>query len=56
MKAIGFTKPLPISDPKSLETFELDRPSPKGRDLLVQIISTSVNPVDVQVRGNGIIL
>ncbi|MBZ2200945.1 MAG: zinc-binding alcohol dehydrogenase family protein [Lentilactobacillus hilgardii] len=53
MKAIGFTKPLPISDPKSLETFDLGRPSPKGRDLLVQIISTSVNPVDVQVRGNG---
>lgn len=53
MKIIGFTKHLPITDPSSLEEFTEEIPTPKGHDLLVKIIATSVNPVDVGVRGYG---
>lgn len=51
MKAIGFTEHLPISDPNSFQEFTEDVPSPEGHDLLVKIISTSVNPVDIGVRS-----
>lgn len=53
MKAIGFTKHLPINDPNSLEEFTEEVPTPAGHDLLVKVIATSVNPVDVGVRGHG---
>lgn len=54
MKAIGFTEHLPISDRNSFQEFTEDVPSPEGHDLLVKIISTSVNPVDIGVRsGHG---
>lgn len=50
MRAVGFSKALPISDPKSLEDFEVAVPSPGPRDLLVQVMAISVNPVDTKVR------
>lgn len=53
INAIGFTQHLPISNPNSFKIFQLEMPKPTGHDLLVKIIATSVNPVDVQVRGHG---
>ncbi len=50
MKAIGYTKSLPIADEKALEEFELPKPEPRPRDLLVEVRAVSVNPVDVKVR------
>jgi len=51
MKAIAFTKPLPIEAEDSLLDLELPRPEPGPRDLLVNVRAVSVNPVDTKVRG-----
>ena len=53
MKAIGFKKSLPITDPNSFIAFETEKPKPEGRDLLVQIQAISVNPVDTKIRQNA---
>jgi len=53
MKAIGFTQPLPISEPNSLTEFDLPTPTPGPRDLLVAVQAVSVNPVDVKVRASA---
>jgi zinc-binding alcohol dehydrogenase family protein len=50
MKAVGYRESLPISDPMSLMDVDLPDPSPKSRDLLVQVRAVSVNPVDTKVR------
>lgn len=50
MRAVGFTRSLPIDDPESLIDLTLDRPVPTGRDLLVEVKAVSVNPVDTKVR------
>jgi zinc-binding alcohol dehydrogenase family protein len=50
MKAIGYVQSLPPSDPKSLFDFELPKPTPGPRDLLVAVRAVSVNPVDTKVR------
>ena len=50
MRAVGYRKSLPIDDPQSLIDIEVDKPSPQGRDLLVQVKAVSVNPVDYKVR------
>lgn len=50
MKAVGLTRPLPISDPASLVDIELRKPAPSGRDLLVKVEAVSVNPVDTKRR------
>lgn len=50
MKAIGYTKNLPITDPESLLDIELPQPIATGRDLLVKIKAIAVNPVDFKVR------
>ncbi len=52
MKAIGFYRALPVTDPESLIDLELEKPTPQGRDLLVQVKAISVNPVDVKVRAS----
>ncbi|WP_321960422.1 zinc-binding alcohol dehydrogenase family protein [Paraburkholderia sp. J7] len=52
MKAIGYYRNLPISDPESLVDLELPDPQPGPRDLLVEVHAVSVNPVDVKVRAN----
>jgi zinc-binding alcohol dehydrogenase family protein len=52
MKAIGYYRNLPISDPESLIDLELPDPQPGPRDLLVEVHAVSVNPVDVKVRAN----
>jgi len=53
MKAIGFTQPLPIDNPNSLTEFNVPKPSPGPRDLLVAVHAVSVNPVDVKVRASA---
>lgn len=53
MKAVGFSKPLPISDPASLLDLELPEPIARGRDLVVKIKAVSVNPADTQLRVSG---
>lgn len=52
MKAIGYTKSLPITDPESLTDIELSQPIATGRDLLVKIKAIAVNPVDYKIRKN----
>ncbi len=51
MKAVGFYRPLPIKDEESLIDLEIKKPTPSGRDLLVQVRAISVNPVDTKQRG-----
>jgi zinc-binding alcohol dehydrogenase family protein len=51
MKAIGYYRNLPITDPQSLIDLELPDPVPGARDLLVEVQAVSVNPVDVKVRA-----
>ncbi|GGZ82140.1 MAG: NADPH:quinone reductase [Alteromonadaceae bacterium] len=50
MKAIGYTKSLPISNPESLIDLELTQPIASGHDLLVKVKSIAVNPADYKVR------
>lgn len=50
MKAVGFTRSLPATDPQSLIDFQTDVPAPTGTDLLVEVRAVSVNPVDYRVR------
>jgi len=51
MKAIGYTRALPVSDPDCLRDIEVADPSPRAGDLLVAVQAFSVNPVDVKVRS-----
>jgi len=49
MRAIGYREPSPALD--ALEAFEVARPVPEGRDLLVDVRAVSVNPVDYKVAS-----
>ncbi len=51
MRAIGYRKASPELD--HLETFDMPRPTPQGRDLLVEVRAVSVNPVDYKVASGG---
>lgn len=50
MKAVGYRQSLPISHAEALLDVERPEPKPADRDLLVQVKSVSVNPVDTKVR------
>ena len=50
MKAIGFSRSLPISDSESLIDIQIPQPIAAGRDLLIKVNSIAVNPVDYKVR------
>jgi NADPH:quinone reductase-like Zn-dependent oxidoreductase len=50
MKAVGYSKSLPVTDPKLLVDFTAEKPVPGPRDLLVAVEAVSVNPVDTKVR------
>lgn len=50
MKAVGYLKSLPLTDPNALVDFTADKPTPGPRDLLVAVKAVSVNPVDCKVR------
>ena len=49
MRAIGYRKASPALN--SLEAFDIPRPRPEGRDLLVEVRAVSVNPVDYKVAS-----
>jgi zinc-binding alcohol dehydrogenase family protein len=51
MKAIAFTRPLPIEAQDSLVELDLPQPEFGPRDLLVNVRAVSVNPVDTKVRS-----
>ncbi|MCK0131391.1 zinc-binding alcohol dehydrogenase family protein [Flavobacteriaceae bacterium F08102] len=50
MKAIGFKQSLPIQEKDSFILFDIEKPQPKGFDLLVKVQANSVNPVDFKIR------
>lgn len=52
MKAVGYRRPLPISDPESLLDIDLAEPVPGPRDLLVDVRAIAVNPVDYKIRAS----
>ena len=51
MRAIGYRRASPELD--HLEAFDIPKPSPEGRDLLVKVCAVSVNPVDYKVASGG---
>ncbi|WP_105371629.1 zinc-binding alcohol dehydrogenase family protein [Neorhizobium huautlense] len=53
MRAVGFNAPQPITAETSLIDIDLPMPEAAGRDLLVEIKSVSVNPVDTKVRASA---
>lgn len=50
MKAIGYSKSLPINEPESLIDIEIPQPIATGNDLLVKVSAIAVNPVDYKIR------
>ena len=52
MKAIGYNQNGPITAPNALKEFEANTPKPGPKDLIVEVLGISVNPVDVKVRAN----
>jgi NADPH2:quinone reductase len=50
MKAVGYTKSLPIQDAESLVDFDAVKPEPRARELRIAVKAVSVNPVDTKVR------
>jgi len=52
MKAVGYSKSLPINDAESLIDIELPAPVASGHDLLVKVKAIAVNPVDYKIRQN----
>lgn len=54
MKAVGYYRNLPVSDPESLVDLELPDPVPGDRDLLVEVRAVSVNPVDIKLRAKSV--
>ena len=50
MKAVGYTKSLPIDAADALIDFEAAKPEPQPRDIRVAVKAVSVNPVDTKVR------
>lgn len=53
MKAVSYSRSLPIQDPESLVDVVLETPKPGARDLLVEVRAISVNPVDTKIRSGG---
>ena len=53
MRAVGYWRALPISDPESLVDADVPVPTPGPHDLLVRVEAVSVNPADVKVRGRA---
>ncbi len=53
MNAIGYHRPLPVTDEQALIDLALAKPTPAPHDLCVAVMAVSVNPVDVKVRANA---
>lgn len=52
MKAIGYQKAGPISQPDALVDIDLPTPELRAHDVLVQVKGISLNPVDCKIRTN----
>ena len=50
MKAVAYSRSLPINDVEALNDVELPQPVASGRDLLVRVDAIAVNPVDYKIR------
>lgn len=50
MKAVGYHKSLPVTEPASLIDITAAKPTPAGRDLCVAVKAVSVNPIDTKMR------
>ncbi len=50
MKAVGYTRSLPATDPNAFACVELPMPEPGPRDLRVAVRAISINPVDTKIR------
>ena len=53
MHAVALTRGLPIDDEQSLIDVELPVPEPGSRDVLIEVLAASVNPVDVKQRSGS---
>lgn len=51
MKTVAIRKYLPIEDTESFIDFEMEKPAPAGRDILVAVKAIAINPVDTKVRS-----
>jgi zinc-binding alcohol dehydrogenase family protein len=51
MKAVAYNESVPLDSPDALTDTTLPEPEPTGHDLLVEVHSVSVNPVDTKIRG-----
>jgi zinc-binding alcohol dehydrogenase family protein len=51
MKAVVYRESVPLGSPEALTDTTLPEPEPTGYDLLVEVHSVSVNPVDTKIRG-----
>jgi len=54
MRAAGYRKPLPITDPEALIDIDLPDPTPNPRDLLVRIKAVSVNHRETRFNAGSI--
>jgi len=50
MKAVAYQSAGPLEHEGALVDIQLDKPVPRGRDILVEVQAISVNPVDYKVR------
>lgn len=50
MKAIAYSRSLPISDPEALVDIQVPQPFASGQDLLIKVNAIAVNPVDYKIR------
>ncbi|MFD1030273.1 zinc-binding alcohol dehydrogenase family protein [Metaplanococcus flavidus] len=50
MKTFGFYKPGSKEEAMNFEMVEQEKPTPEGRDLLVEVKAISVNPTDLRTR------
>jgi len=53
MRAIGYQIPGVIDRADALVDIDLPKPTPRGKDILVQVKAVSVNPVDYKVRSQA---
>ena len=53
MRAVGYRRNLPITDPDALLDLTVPVPEPGPHDLRVRVRAVSVNPVDVKVRAGA---
>lgn len=52
MKAVGFYKSLPISDPHALQDVTIPDPTPTGSELKIHVEAIAVNPIDCKMRNS----